>query len=126
MAHTGTWSTPILHSDLPPNQQVLWPHVSFHVKDTDITDSYELQGHTCADGSKQQQYVDYTESYVPVGSINSIRALICYAAATSLVINAMDISNAFQSSIVFDPMECIYLSLLWLNTAPSTMASLSG
>jgi hypothetical protein len=111
MARTGTWSAPILHSDLPVNQQVLRPRVSFRVKNTDVTNSYELQGRTCADGSKQQQYIDFNESYTPVGSIDSIRAILCYAAATNLTINVMDISNAFQSSIIFDPTERVYLSL---------------
>jgi hypothetical protein len=111
MARTGTWSAPILHSDLPITQQILRPRVSFRVKDTDIADNYELQGRTCADGSKQQQYIDFNESYAPVGSIDSIRAIICYAAATSLVLNVMDISNAFQTSIIFDPSERVYLSL---------------
>ncbi len=111
MARTGTWSAPMLRSLLPPSQQILRPRVSFRVKDTDITDTYELQGRTCADGSKQQQYIDFNESYAPVGSIDSIRTIICYAAANSLTINVMDISNAFQSSIVFDPSERVYLSL---------------
>jgi hypothetical protein len=37
--------------------------------------------------------------------------LLNLAAALGLLISILDISNAFQNSIIFDASECIYLSL---------------
>jgi hypothetical protein len=38
-----------------------------------------IQGHTCADGSKQQQFVDFQDSYSSVASIDSIQVLLALA-----------------------------------------------
>jgi len=61
--------------------------------------------------------VDFTDSYSPVASIDSIRLLFNLAAASGLIISIIDTSNAFQNSIIFDASERVYLSLppLYLN-----------
>jgi hypothetical protein len=66
---------------------------------------------TCADGSTQRENIDFTDSYSPVASIDSIRFLLNLAASAGLLISIMDISNAFQNSIIFDTSERVYLSL---------------
>jgi len=52
-----------------------------------------------------------TNSYSPAGSIDSIRMLLSLAASKRWILNVLDISNAFQTSITFDPNERTYLSL---------------
>jgi hypothetical protein len=51
------------------------------------------------------------DSYSPVASIDSLRLLLNLAASENLLISILDISNAFQNSIVFDATERVYLSL---------------
>jgi hypothetical protein len=105
MHNTGTWSAPHLRSSVPPGKSVLNPCISFHVKDTATPHVYKLQGHTCADGNKQRQFVDFIDSYSPVGTIDSIRPLLAIAASKYLTISVLNITNAFQSSVPFDPDE---------------------
>jgi hypothetical protein len=58
-----------------------------------------------------KENIDFTNSYSPVGSIDSIRLLLSLAASNHWTLNVLDISNAFQTSIIFDPNERTYLSL---------------
>jgi hypothetical protein len=111
MLSSGTWSAPMLRSTVPPNKTVLQNRVTFKVKDTDLLNTYELYGRTCANGSPMKENVDYTDSYSPVGSIDSIRLILAIAASKRLHLNVLDISNAFQTSIIFDPSECTYITL---------------
>ena len=55
--------------------------------------------------------MDFSDSYSPVASIDSIQLLLNLAAASGLIISILDISNAFQNSIIFDASERVYLSL---------------
>ncbi len=105
MQRTGTWSAPLLRSSVPSSKCILNPRISFRVKDTPQPHVYELQGRTCADGNKQKQFLDFDDSYSPVGTIDSIRLLLAIAASKRLTLQVLDISNAFQNSIIFDPEE---------------------
>jgi hypothetical protein len=111
MLQSGTWSAPILRSTIPKEKTILPACVTFKVKDTDTTNTYELYCRTCANGSSMKEHVDYTNSYSPVGSIDSIRLLLSITASQRWTLNVLDISNAFQTSIIFDPNERTYLSL---------------
>jgi hypothetical protein len=111
MHHTGTCSAPLLCSSIPSGTSILNPRISFHVKDTAQPHVYELQGCTCANGNKQQQFIDFTDSYSPVGTIHSIHLLLTITASQRLTLHILDITNAFQSSIIFDPEEHVYISL---------------
>ncbi len=108
---TGTFSAPMLRSTVPPSQKILRPRVSCRVKDTPTPNQYDLYARTCADGSIQQEHIDFTDSYSPVASIESIRVLLNIAASSGLLVNILDISNAFQNSIIFDVTERVYMSL---------------
>jgi hypothetical protein len=112
MDHTGTWSAPLLCSSAPSGKSILNPRISFRVKDTTQPHTYELQGRTCANGNKQKQFIDFTDSYSPVGTIDSIRHLLAIAASQRLTLHVLDSTNAFQSSIIFDPEDRVYISLL--------------
>jgi hypothetical protein len=111
MLTSGTWSAPILRSSVPPNKAILRNRVTFKVKDTDQANTYELYSRTCVDGSSMKEHIDYTNSYSPVGSIDSIRLLLAIAASRKLKLNVLDISNAFQTSVVFDPDDRTYITL---------------
>lgn len=111
MQTTGTFSTPMLRSEVPPNKTILRPRIACRVKDTSTPHQYDLYARTCADGSVQQEYINFTDSYSPVASIESIRVLLNVAASNGLIVSILDISNAFQNSIIFDTTEKVYMSL---------------
>jgi hypothetical protein len=111
MMASGTFSAPILRSSVPSHKTILRPRVACHVKDTLIPHQYDLYARTCADGSTQREHIDFTDSYSPVASIDSIRLLLNLATSESLLISIIDTSNAFQNSIIFDATERVYLSL---------------
>jgi hypothetical protein len=50
-------------------------------------------------------------SYSPVTSIERIRVLLNIAASSNLLVSVLDISNAFQNSIIFVTAESVFISL---------------
>jgi len=111
MLASGTFSAPLLRTSVPPNKTILRPRIACKVKDTPTPNQYDLYARTCADGSTQKEHIDFIDTYSPVGSIDSIRILLNLAASAGLLISIMDISNAFQNSIIFDAAERVYISL---------------
>lgn len=111
MLAIGTWVTPILRTTDSTGKTILRNRVIFKVKDTDQPNTYELNSRTCVDGSPMKENIDYSNSYSPVGSIDSIRLLLAFAASRKLKLNVLDISNAFQTSVVFDPDDRTYITL---------------
>jgi hypothetical protein len=111
MLSSGTWSAPVLCSLVPPTKTILPPRVTFKVKTTDINNTYELYCRTCANGANMKENIDFTNSYSSVGSIESIHLLPSLVASNHWTLNVLDVSNAFQTSIIFDPNERTYLSL---------------
>jgi hypothetical protein len=111
MQQTGTWSAPILRSSIPSHKSLLRPRISFHVKDTTTPNAYELQGRTCANGSNMKQFIDFTDSYSPVGPIDSLCLILALSASLCLTLHVLDISNAFQNRVIFNLDERVYLSL---------------
>jgi len=111
MLASGTFSAPLLRSSVPSHKTILRPRVVCKVKDTSLPNQYDLYARTCADGSTQRENIDFQDSYSPVASIDSLRLLLNLAATENLLISILDISNAFQNSIIFDATERVYLSL---------------
>jgi hypothetical protein len=105
MQTTGTFSQPMFRSQVPSGKTILQSHIAFCVKDKETTNAYDLYACTCADGSSMREGVDFTNSYSPVGSIDSIRLTVALAAFQGLQLIVLDGSNAFQNSFIFDPME---------------------
>jgi len=94
--NSGTWSAPILRSQIPPNKAILPPRVTFKVKRTDVNNTYELFCRTCTNGSAMEEDTGYTNSYSLVGSIDSLCLILSIATSKHWVLNILDISNAFQ------------------------------
>ena len=60
------------------------------------------------------EVVEFTVSYAPVDCIRSLHIIIEIASAEGLIIFVLDISNAFQNTILPKPTEIVYLSLPYL------------
>ena len=58
--------------------------------------------------------VEFTVSYEPVAGTLSLCIIMAIASAEDLIIFVLDISNAFQNTILPNPAEIIYLSLPYL------------
>jgi hypothetical protein len=72
MQATGTFGAPILCTSMPSNKSVLRSRAACRVKNTSIAHHYDLFARTCADRSTMKENVDFTDSYSPVASIDSI------------------------------------------------------
>jgi hypothetical protein len=66
MQTTGTFSAPMLRSQVPLGKAVLRSRIAFRVKDGDTAQAYDLSTRTCADGSGMREGVDFAHSYSPV------------------------------------------------------------
>lgn len=55
--------------------------------------------------------MDFTESYSPVGFIDSIHLILALSASLCYTLHVLDISNAFQNGVIFDPEKRVYLFL---------------
>jgi hypothetical protein len=111
MLSSGTWSAPILRYLVPTAKTILPPRVTFKVKTTDIDDTYNLYCQTCTNGASLKDNIDFTNSYSPAGSIDSICLLLSLAAANQWTLHVLYISNTFQAAIIFDPDDRTYISL---------------
>jgi hypothetical protein len=109
--HTGTWSAPVLRNLLPPDTVILPPCSVDAVKPSEVANVYDLQIRTCVNGSKMIEGVHYDQSFAPSSSIDSIRMMIALGAAQRKTDYTLDISNAFQTCIVFQACKRTYNSL---------------
>ncbi len=76
MSLTGTFSAPMLQSDVPTGKAVLRSRIAYRVKDGDTPNTYDLYSCTCADGSSMREGFDFDHSYSPVGSIDLLPLLL--------------------------------------------------
>ena len=58
--------------------------------------------------------VDFNISYVPVAGIHSLYIITAIAYTEGLILFVLEISNAFQNTILPNPAERVYISLLYL------------
>ena len=58
--------------------------------------------------------VNFTVSYAPVDGIRYLCIIIAIDSAEGLIIFVLEIPNAFQNTILLNPVEIIYLSLQYL------------
>ena len=113
MAISTTFSAPFLRSPLTPDTNIIRPRISFRVKITDIEKQYELYSRECADRSYMIEEVDFT-GYKPVAGIRFLRIIIEIASTKGFILFVLEISYAFQNTILPNPAERVYLSLQYL------------
>ena len=103
MDKSTTFSVPSLRSLRPQDTKILLLRIYFRVKTTYIENQYELYSITCADGPSMIEGVDFTVSYAPLSGIFFPHIIIIVSYSESLIIFALDISNAFQNTIITNP-----------------------
>ena len=92
-----TQPTPI--ENIPKDKKVLPVVMSTKVKKKG-EDLYQLVARMCANGSKQQQGIDYEFSYSPTAGIAAIRITLCLAAGFGWTLYIIDVVNCFQSTLL--------------------------
>jgi hypothetical protein len=106
MYRTGTWSPPVLRADLPATSIILPNRYVHFVKRTEVSNIFELQVCTCANGSSMVEGMYCYQSFAHVASIDSIRTSIALGAAQKKTAHTLDVSHEFQTSIVFQGSKC--------------------
>jgi hypothetical protein len=104
MYSTGTWSYPLLRSLSPP-EAVLLPIRSAYATTESLSD---FQVHSCANSARMQQGVHFDQSFSHVASIGNIHILLNLGASQGKSFFVMDVNNAFQNTIQFDPSKRTY------------------
>jgi len=89
--------TPI--ENVPPDKKVLRTVISTKVKKKGDS-LYQLVTRMCADGSKQEEGIDYEFSYSPTAGAAPIRITISIAASEDLTVAIIDVVNCFQSTLI--------------------------
>ena len=108
MAISTTFSATFSRSSLPLDTHILRTII------TDINNQYEPYSRTCAYVSSVLEGVDFTVSYAPVAATRSFHIIIAIASVEGLVIFLLDISNAYQNTILTKTSEIVYLSLPYI------------
>ena len=85
--------------EVPYGTKIHRPVISTKVKKKGDT-LFQLVARMCADGSKQEQGIDFEYSYSPTAGAAAVRALLAIAASYSWLLSAMDVTNCFQSTII--------------------------
>ena len=102
------FTQPIPIKSLPADTNILRFVLTFKIKDTDITNTYNLTSRLCANGSTQVQGEDYQTSYSPVSDGNYIRIIIAIAFYCRYIVRIIDIYNACQNT------HCKKIQLVWM------------
>ena len=89
--------TPI--ENIPKTHKVLPSVISTKVK-TKGPNLYQLVTRMCANGSRQQQGIDYEFSYSPTAGCLPIRITLCLAASNHWTLATIDVVNCFQSTLL--------------------------
>jgi hypothetical protein len=101
----GTWSYHVAKSLRPPDAITLPIRSTYSIKST-VTDSlWELQVCSRANGARMIEGVHYEQSYAHIAMIDSICVLLSLGASQDKQLHIMDIRNAFQNTIEFDPSK---------------------
>ena len=111
MAKSTTLSAQFLCYSLPTYTKIICPSISVRVKKTEIYNQYELYSITYAYVSSVIEVVDFNFSYSPVSIIISLFIVIAITFVECLNIFVLDISNAFENTILPNPEERVYISL---------------
>ncbi|MBW0562013.1 hypothetical protein O181_101728 [Austropuccinia psidii MF-1] len=70
----------------------------FKIKNNPSNGTSEFKAQLCAQGFSQTQGIDYRKTYTPTGRLNSLRALISFAAVHSLQFHQINVKSAFLNA----------------------------
>ena len=85
-------------SVVPTGQRVLRAVWSHRRKTTPSGEIYKHRSRVCADGSRQQYGIDYTDTYAPVISWTTVRILLILAVLLNLKTRQVDYVQAFPQA----------------------------
>ena len=105
MHNSTTLSCPLLKKTVPNKKKVLSVRLSFDVKITDVIDFYELRYRICANGSRIIEGQDYGIPYALTTNEESLRFMVVISSEENKELLFIDISNAFQTNIIFNPED---------------------
>jgi hypothetical protein len=71
---------------------------------------FQLVARMCADGSKQEQGIDFEYSYSPTTGAACLKIVLSIAAAYGFTVSIIDIVNCFQSTIIPEEEERLVIS----------------
>jgi hypothetical protein len=108
MHQTGTWSYPVLRSLIPRAAVLLPIRPVYTIKPTSKEFLWEPQVRSCANGAHMVQCIHYEESFAPVASIENIPILLNLGASQGNSVYDLDVKNALQNMIHFDPEKFTY------------------
>ncbi|MBW0563824.1 hypothetical protein O181_103539, partial [Austropuccinia psidii MF-1] len=103
MTNLGVWEVIKLEED----RKLIGTTWVFKTKENPLGKT-EYKACLCAQGFTQTPGIDYEKSYAPTGRLNSMRALIAFAAANNLQFHQLDIKSAFLNAPL---AEEVYLSI---------------
>ena len=112
MEKSTTFSAPILRYPLLSDNKKILARICFRVKTTDTINRYDIYFRSCSDGSSIIEGVPFTVSYLPVTGTQSLCIIIEISYIEVLITFYSDIFNAFQNTILTNPSERVYISLL--------------
>ncbi|GKF67489.1 retrovirus-related pol polyprotein from transposon TNT 1-94, partial [Tanacetum coccineum] len=79
----------------------------FKVKLDELGGVLKNKARLVARGYRQEEGIDFEESFAPVARLEAIRIFIAYAAHTNMIVYQMDVKTAFFNSIL---LEEVYIS----------------
>ena len=84
----------------PGHQDVLGTRWVFRNKVSDAGEVIRNKARLVAQGYRQQEGIDFQETFAPVARMESIRLLIAFAAHKGIIIYQMDIKSAFLNGYI--------------------------
>ena len=91
LERSGTWTV----TDLPPGKQAIGCKWIFKIKFNADGTVERYKARLVACGNKQEEGVDYNETFAPVVKMNTVRTLLGISAARDWELHQMDVHNAF-------------------------------
>ncbi|GKD65649.1 retrovirus-related pol polyprotein from transposon TNT 1-94, partial [Tanacetum coccineum] len=71
--------------------------------------NFEKQGSLGSHGYRQEEGIDFEESFAPVARLDAIRIFLAYAAHMNMIVYQMDVKTAFLNVILSEEVYVIQL-----------------
>ncbi|MBW0498798.1 hypothetical protein O181_038513 [Austropuccinia psidii MF-1] len=94
--------------DLEPKFKLVGTTWVFKVKKDHLGNITEHKAQLCAQGFTQSSGIDFGQTYLPTGQLNSLCSLIAFASSKSLELHQVDIKSPFLNAPL---AETVYLAI---------------